>query len=57
MIDLLSRILPGKKTYIVVVAGLVTIGLQFFVGDIDVNTLVNQVVLLLGLGGIRMGVK
>jgi len=45
--------LVGKKTYIAVVVGLVAVAGAFLQGQIDVADAVNQVVLLLGIGGLR----
>ena len=47
--------LAGKKTYIVMVIGLVTVWGGFLQGAMDLADAVNQTVLLLGLGGLRAG--
>jgi hypothetical protein len=46
----------GKKTYAIVVGGLAVVAGMFLQGQIDIAEAVNQVVLLLGVGGLRLGV-
>lgn len=46
----------GKKTYGVIVAGLLVVGGMFLQGQIDVAEAINQVILLLGVGGLRAGI-
>ena len=48
--------LNGKKTYIVVLGGLAVVVGGFLQGTMDMAQAINQVVLLLGVGGLRMGV-
>lgn len=47
----------GKKTYTAVLAGLAIVAGTYFQGEIDIAAAVNQVVLLLGIGGLRHSVK
>lgn len=47
----------GKKTYTVVIAGLLTVAGLFLNGQIDVAEAVNQVLVLLGVAGIRHGIS
>ncbi len=47
--------LTGKKTYIVIVMGLVAVWGGFLQGAMDLADAVNQTVVLLGLGGLRIG--
>jgi hypothetical protein len=46
----------GKKTYAVVVGGLLVVGGLFLQGQIDVSEAVNQALVLLGIAGVRHGV-
>jgi hypothetical protein len=48
--------LSGKKTYLVVVGGLLVVAGGFLQGQLDLAEAINQGVLLLGLGGLRAGV-
>jgi hypothetical protein len=48
--------LSGKKTYIVVVGGLLVVVGGFLQGQLDLAEAINQAVLLLGVGGLRAGV-
>ena len=48
--------LEGKKTYIVMVVGLVAVWGAFLQGALTVADAVNQSVILLGIGGLRAGV-
>ena len=48
--------LVGKKTYIVVLGGLLVVVGGFLTGELSVAEAVNQGVLLLGVGGLRAGV-
>lgn len=54
---MLDNLLPGKKTYIVIIGGLLIVAGGFLTGDMDIAAVVNQVVLLLGLGGLRIAQK
>ncbi len=47
------NMLQGKKTYITVVAGLLLVAGGFLQGQLDVGQAINQVVLLMGIGGLR----
>lgn len=47
----------GKKTYTVVIAGVLAVVSQFLGGDITVAEAVNQLLLLAGVAGIRHGVS
>ncbi len=48
--------LPGKKTYVAVIVGLVAVAGAFYLGEINVVDAINQVIVLLGIGGVRLGV-
>jgi hypothetical protein len=45
--------LEGKKTYIAILAGLAVVVGGFYQGQFDLGEAINQVVLLLGIGGLR----
>lgn len=49
--------MKGSKTYTVVGAGLLMVVGAYFQGSIDVAEALNQVIILLGIGGIRHGMK
>jgi len=48
--------LAGKKTYVTVIVGLVAVGGAFYMGEVDLTSAINQALVLLGIGGLRMGV-
>ena len=48
--------LTGKKTYIVMLVGLVAVAGAFSMGEIDLASAINQALILLGIGGLRAGV-
>lgn len=48
--------LSGKKTYIVVVGGIIAVVGGFLQGAIDITEAINQVLILLGIGGLRIGI-
>lgn len=48
--------MEGKKTYTVVIAGLLVIAGQFLGGEVAVSEAVNQALILLGIAGVRHGV-
>lgn len=50
-------LLPGKKTYIVIAAGLLMVAGGFLQGQLDMAEAINQIVLLLGIGGLRIAQK
>jgi hypothetical protein len=51
-----DTMLAGKKTYIVMIVGLVTVAGAFMQGQVDLAEAINQALILLGIGGIRAGV-
>ena len=54
--SLLSK-LNGYKTYIVMVVGVAYVGSELWQHTIDVNSAVDQILVLLGLGAVRHGVS
>ena len=48
--------LKGKKTYIVVVGGVLAAIASYLQGMTDVAEVVNQILILLGVGALRIGV-
>jgi hypothetical protein len=48
--------MKNRKTYTVVLGGLAVVAGMFLQGQIDIAEAVNQVVLLLGIGGLRIGI-
>ena len=49
--------LNGWKTYIVMVVGVAYVGTQLWQKTIDLNSAINQITILLGIGAVRHGIS